>query len=163
MQKTNIIGASIALVDRFAHLDQSEMTKIEDDAGKWYTEAKNQIYDSTTGQPIADKKPSTIKQRFVWLSEQWWFRIIIGLFFTLVALPWARKRAHSVEDEPERLKRSSGRTGRYDEDGFDRQGFDRDGYDEDGFDRDGVDRDGYDEDGEYVGFDDDDDDEGEED
>lgn len=161
MQKTNIIGAAIAMVDRFAHLDQAEMTKIEDDAGKWYVDTKNQIYDATTGQPIEGKKPSTIKQRFVWLSEQWWFRIMVGLFFTLVALPWARKRAHSADDieEPgERKRRSSGRTGRYDEDGFDRDGFDRDGYDEDGFDRDGIDADGYDEDGVYVGNDDDDDD-----
>ena len=137
MQKTNIIGAALALVDRFTHLDQSELTKIEDDAGKWYLEAKDQVFDATTGQQKTDKKPEGIKQRFVWLSEQWWFRILVGLFFALVALPWARKRAHSADDEEpiKRPGRGEGRTPRFDAVGFDREGFDRDGYDADGFDR----------------------------
>jgi len=161
MQKTNIIGASLALVDRFAHLDQAELTKIEDDAGKWYLTAKDKVFDSTTGQQ--KDKPNTLKERFVWLSEQWWFRIIIGLFFTLIALPWARKRAKDADQDEPRRGATSGRTSRYDADGFDRQGFDRDGFDADGFDRDGIDRDGYDEDGDFVDFDDDDDDEDDDD
>jgi len=163
MQKTNIIGAALALVDRFAHLDQSELTKIEEDAGRWYLTAKDKVFDSTTGQQKADYKPQSLKERFVWLSEQWWFRIIVGLFFTLIALPWARKRAKDPDREEEPRRVSSGRTGRFDRDGYDREGFDRDGYDEDGFDRDGVDREGYDENGDFVGFEDDDFDDEEED
>lgn len=163
MQKTNIIGASLALVDRFTHLDQAELTKIEDDAGKWYMQTKDKLYDSSTGQPIADKKPGTVRERFVWLSEQWWFRILVGLFFALVALPWARKRAHSADDEtPVREKRGEGRSRRYDADGYDREGFDRDGYDRDGYDRDGIDDEGYDEDGNFVGFEDDEEDDDDE-
>jgi len=147
MHQTNIIGAGIHVVDRFAHLDKEEFDRLKSDAAAWYDVTKRPMY-GTDGKILADYKPSGIRGWFVWLSEQWYVRLLIGLFVTLVLMPWA-KRVSSSGSHGERAERETSlrNVSRYGSDGFDQDGFDRSGFDRDGFDRDGYDIDGYDEDG----------------
>lgn len=147
MHQTNIIGAAINLVDRFAHLETDELNNLKTDAAEWYDAVKRPMTNAL-GKLDQEYKPKKAKEWFVWVSEQWWFRLFVGLIFTLKIMPWAREiSATSQSADSSRETRNRESSSVYDNEGFDRDGFDASGFDRDGYDRDGYDRDGFDEDG----------------
>lgn len=163
IQKTNVIGAGISLVDRFAHLEDDELQKLKEDAGEWYASEKVKHIDPATGAKKPDFKPAGIKSWFVWLSEKWYVRLLVGLVFTLVVLPWARRKSHTFQDELDevgrREKRRPLRSRRMVVDGEGLYEDDRDDYDDydDRRYRSRYDDDRYDDDDDDYDDDDDDD------